>query len=150
MFLSSYHFIELTTQCWRKNEAWHSARPSCAIFMNDISNQLILSTCKNLLCAVFNFAFPMFSGDFYLRNNAVVFVKRETTAGKCEHLLSACQITVRCILHNHTPFFISANFFCIVNISSRNRAASIKSRSLAAFSISFLIFAMAFSICGTV
>lgn len=47
-------------------------------------------------------------------------------------------------------FFISTSCFCIVNILSLNRAASIKSRSRAAFSISFLTLAIAFSSCGMV
>jgi hypothetical protein len=46
--------------------------------------------------------------------------------------------------------FISFNFFCNPNISSRSRAASIKSRSRAAFSISFLTRPIAFSNCGMV
>jgi N-acetyl-alpha-D-muramate 1-phosphate uridylyltransferase len=47
-------------------------------------------------------------------------------------------------------FFISPNSFCILNISSRSLAASMKSRSRAACSISFLVLAMAFSSCGMV
>src|SRR5580704_17308781 len=46
--------------------------------------------------------------------------------------------------------FISFNFFCKENISSRKRAASIKSRSRAAFSISFFVRAIAFSTWGMV
>ena len=42
-------------------------------------------------------------------------------------------------------FFISSSFFFRRNISSLRRAASIKSRSRAAFSISFLILVSAFS-----
>ena len=48
---------------WRKNEAWHCAWPSCAIFMNDISNQLILSTRKNhgrYVLPVFRFNYEAF------------------------------------------------------------------------------------------
>jgi BRO family, N-terminal domain len=46
--------------------------------------------------------------------------------------------------------FISFNFFCKENIPSRKRAASMKSRSRAAFSISFFVRAIAFSTCGMV
>jgi hypothetical protein len=46
--------------------------------------------------------------------------------------------------------FISFNRFCNANISSLSLAASMKSRSLAAFSISFFVLAMAFSTCGMV
>ena len=53
---------------------------------------------------------------------------------------------VICTSPDQEGFFISFSFFCMVNISSLNRAASMKSRSRAAFSISFLIFEMAFSI----
>lgn len=47
-------------------------------------------------------------------------------------------------------FFIPSNSFCILNISSRSLAASIKSRSFAAFSICRLMLLIAFSICGMV
>ena len=47
-------------------------------------------------------------------------------------------------------FFISVNFFWRANMLSLSLAASIKSRSRAAFSISFLIETIAFSTCGMV
>lgn len=56
---------------------------------------------------------------------------------------------VRRILRKIT-YFITSSFFCSVNISSRKRAASIKSISLAAFSISFFVAAIFFSTCGMV
>jgi DNA-damage-inducible protein D len=46
--------------------------------------------------------------------------------------------------------FISFNLFCNPNISSLSLAASIKSRSRAAFSISFFVRPIAFSTCGMV
>ena len=46
--------------------------------------------------------------------------------------------------------FMPSSFFCRANISSRRRAASIKSISRAAFSISFLVLAIAFPSCGMV
>ncbi len=44
---------DLFTQCWRKNEAQLVTRPSCAIFMNYILNQLILSSPKITSATVF-------------------------------------------------------------------------------------------------
>ena len=46
--------------------------------------------------------------------------------------------------------FIFLSFSCNAYMSSRSRAASMKSRSRAAFSISFLVRAIAFSTCGMV
>ncbi len=64
--------------------------------------------------------------------------------GDVEMIIQCIDFYLLNFFGDHHPFMLF-NSFCILNISSRKRAASIKSRSRADCSICFFTLAMAFS-----